>query len=299
MTGARTPPAEVDIDGALVRRLLEDQHPDLASRSLVEVGSGWDNAIYRLGDDLLVRLPRRAVSAVLVEHEQRWLPRLAPRLPLPIPAPVRAGRPAAGYPWSWSVCPWFQGEASATRPPEDRAAAAETIGTFLGALHAPAPDDAPINPYRGVPLLDRAAVTEERIDQLTTVIDAEAARACWRRAVEVPPWTATPVWLHGDLHPANVLVDNGALAAVIDFGDICAGDPASDLAVGWMMFDARTRSILRAVRGGVDDDLWARAKGWALALALAYLANSADNPVMASIGSRTVTEVLRDPDRAP
>ena len=165
------PEAEVDVDETLVRRLLEAQHPDLADRALVPLPSGWDNFIFRLGDELTVRLPRRQMSADLVDHEQRWLPLLAPRLPIPIPVPVRVGKPGLGYPWSWSVVPWLAGEIAARVPPADPFVTAEQLGAFLHALHEPAPEDAPVNPYRGGPLTDRAPAVLDRIRLLGDRID--------------------------------------------------------------------------------------------------------------------------------
>lgn len=143
-----------------MRRLLEAQHLDLAALPLREFGSGWDNAIYRLGDALCVRLPRREVAAALVRNEQRWLPSLASRLPLPIPVPIRCGEPGADYPWPWSVCPFFAGETAAARPPQNLHALADTLGAFIVALHHEAPAEAPENPVRGVPLAVRTQAVE-------------------------------------------------------------------------------------------------------------------------------------------
>jgi aminoglycoside phosphotransferase (APT) family kinase protein len=146
MTTGPKPPAEVTIDPSLVRALLQEQHTDLAQLALIDIGEGWDNKLFRLGDALAVRLPRRAASAALIEHEQRWLPRLSPRLPLPVPVPLRVGRPGSGFPWSWSVVPWLAGESALVAPPQDPAPIAATLAQFLRALHQPAPDDAPHNP---------------------------------------------------------------------------------------------------------------------------------------------------------
>lgn len=289
------PAAEVDVDEVLVRRLLEEQCPDLAHLPLTPLTFGWDNVILRLGEDLVVRLPRRAMAAPLVEHEQRWLPELADggRLPLAVPVPLRCGRPSAavGYPWSWSVCPWLDGEIIARRPPDDPTAAAGALGAFVRALHEPAPDDAPANPYRGVPLAERDEVFRARVAALGHDVDGPALLHRWAGRVGVGRWTGPAVWLHGDLHPANLLVHDGRLHAVIDFGDLTSGDPASDLFVAWMLFDEPDRAVFREAAGGVDDDTWARAEGWALLMAVSYLANSADNPLMAAIG-RAALETL-------
>ncbi len=294
MPAHNMPAAEVEIAETLVRALLIEQHPDLAHLTLVQLASGWDNVIYRLGADLLVRLPRRAASAELVNHEQQWLRSLAPSLPLPVQAPDRLGRPGRGFPWSWSVCPWLDGEVAALAPPVDLVEAATTLGAFLVALHRPAPEDAPPNPYRGVPLPDQSARTEARIHQVADVIDERAVLACWRELVATPAWPGPPLWLHGDLHPLNLLVDEGRLAAVIDFGDITAGDPATDLSVAWMLFPPEARAAFRAAAGDPDDDTWTRGRGWALSLGLAYLASSADHALLREIGLRSIEAALAD-----
>lgn len=292
------PAAEVDLDAALVRALLAEQFPDLEALPLDLVANGWDNAVFRLGDDLCVRLPRRQAAAPLVEHEQRWLPSLAPTLPLPIPAPVRSGGPSRteGFPWAWSVCPWLPGRIALEAPPADAVEAAVVLGHFVAALHRPAPADAPPNPYRGVPLSDRTERLLQAVARLGDAVDGAAIVERWEALVVTPPWSGPPLWLHGDLHAANVLVDGGRVSAVIDFGDVTAGDPATDLALAWLLFgdDDGARRAFRHAAGDVDDDTWRRAEGWALALGLAFLANSADNPAFAGLGRRTIDVVLRD-----
>ena len=175
---------------------------------------------------------------------------MAARLPLPIPAPVRIGRPGSGYPWSWSVCPWLEGATAADEPPRHPFVTARQLGAFLAALHAPAPPDAPANPYRGVPLPDRAQATQDRIEQMSEAIDAPAVHRCWNELAATPGWTGPPLWLHGDLHPLNVLVHEGRLSGVIDFGDVTAGDPATDLSVAWMLFDPSARARVPGRRRG-------------------------------------------------
>jgi aminoglycoside phosphotransferase (APT) family kinase protein len=298
MTIDGMPAAEVDIDPTVIRALLNAQHPDLANLPLLEVGSGWDNKLYRLGDGLAVRLPRRAAAAALIEHEQRWLPALARRLPLPIPVAVRIGRPGCGYPWSWSVTPWLIGQSAAIAPPDDVATAAIALGAFLCALHQSAPSDAPRNAVRGVPLSNRTKVVHDRARQLGPLVDGAALLDLWSQLVKTPPWTRPPLWIHGDCHPGNLLVSGGRLSAVIDFGDLCAGDPATDLSVAWMLFPSSARPAFRAAAGGsigwIDDHTWMRARGWALVLGLALLASSRDNDVMDALGRATLEAVLGD-----
>jgi aminoglycoside phosphotransferase (APT) family kinase protein len=264
----RRPPEDV------VRALLAEQHPDLAGLPLVEAAAGWDNSLWRLGDGLAVRLPRRPEAAALVENEQRWLPVLAPRLPLPVPVPVRVGRPSREYPWCWSVVPWLAGVPADAVPLVDgdsATASARALGLFLHGLHRAAPPDAPHNPYRSVSLADRAGSVEERLVRLGDHVDADRLRTIWETAVGAWRWDRPPTWLHGDLHPGNVLVAGGTLTAVVDFGDVCAGDPATDLAGAWLLLPARAVPDFAQAYGGVGPDLERRALGWAVLFALMLL----------------------------
>jgi aminoglycoside phosphotransferase (APT) family kinase protein len=292
------PPAEVAIDPALVRALIQEQHTDLAHLSLNEIGEGWDNRLFRLGDDLVVRVPRRAVSAALIEQEQRWLPQLSARLPLPIPVPCRIGRAGCGFPWSWSITSWFPGQTALLAPPQNASMAAATLGQFLRALHQPAPEDAPHNCWRGVPLSDRTSALHKHLRQVGRRADRAAVLEMWARALSAAPWSGPRLWIHGDLHPGNLLVSGGRLSAVIDFGDLAAGDPATDLSITWMFLPPSARStFLASVRresDPVDDHTLIRARGWALALGLAYLANSQDDAAMKKLGLATINAVLND-----
>lgn len=287
--------ADVAIDAALVRALLRQQHPDLAELPLTAVDGGWDNRLFRLGGQWLVRLPCRQPSAGLVAHEHKWLAELAPHLPLPVPVPARTGCPGAGFPWSWSVVPWFDGEHLAHAMPEDPVPIAGELAGFLRALHRPAPADAPANPWRGVPLAARAVLLESQLHLLSAPADHEAALDVWRQALSAATPEGAPVWIHGDLHPRNLLTSGGRLAAVLDFGDLTAGDPAVDFAIAWMLPAAFREAFRAALADGphpVDDAAWQRARGWALALGLAFVNGSREGDPMAALGGNTIDAVL-------
>ena len=291
------PPAEIDIDEALVRALLHSQHPYLASLPLTAVGEGWDNKVFRLGSDLAVRLPRRESTVALIEHEQRWLPELATGLPLSVPVPVRVGRPGAAFPWPWSVVRWFPGHTALAAPPDDLGPVAQALGRFLAALHRPAPPDAPHNPVRSIPLDARTKRLHEHLDQLHDSVNRERVLAVWDRLVVTPRWPGPPMWIHGDLHPGNLLVHGGHLAAVLDFGDVASGDPATDFAVIWMLFqpphrDAVFKASGRSRANPADEHVWRRARGWALAMGVAVLAVGGDDDPLAELGRRTIAAAV-------
>ena len=289
------PPAETEISVELVRALLKEQHPDLADLDLRFENEGWDSVIYRLGAELAVRMPRRAINAALLPGELRWLPELAPHLPLPISAAVRAGEPGCGYPWPWSITPWFDGASWADVDVRDPFEAATTLGWFVRELGVDAPTDAPRNPYRGGPFTDRDPAFRERVVQLGATIDTGAVLAVWNEALDAPRNTAWR-WLHGDLHPANIVVNAGQIAAVIDWVDIGAGDVAYDLAAAWLCFDdPLVRATFVGATGVTDDATWVRARGCALSHGIACLASSADNQRMHDVGQRTLDAVLGDP----
>jgi len=291
-----TPRAEVLIDAEGVRALLAEQHPDLADLPIRLAASGWDNLMFRLGDRLSVRLPRRAVAARLLETEQRWLPELAGRLPLPIPAPVRIGRATAQFPWAWSVLPWLPGTPADLEPPSDDEGA--RWGEFLRALHVPVPAEAPRNPVRGGPLADRADAFATRIGRLEGKTDLvnDALLAVWDRALAAPI-DAAPAWMHGDPHAQNVLVEAGAFSAVVDWGDMAAGDPATDLASIWMLLgSARARHRAFGAYGPCSAATLARARGWAVLFGVTLLdIGLSDTPRFIAMGERTLRRVVEGP----
>ena len=292
-----TPAADISVDADLVARLIRQQHPAFAG-PLTLVASGWDNVVYRLGHDLCVRLPHRRAAAELISHEARWLPTLARQVGTPIPVPLRVGRPSAAFPWYWTITRWFDHPVAGTIPPAERTSLAADLATFFADLHTPAPADAPRNPVRGVPLAERGSAVLARLDS-GAIPGSAPLRTLWHRLVATPPWSGPPVWLHGDPHPSNLLVTDtppARLAAVIDFGDLGAGDPATDLAAAWLVFDATGRDRFRAElqhRAPVDDDTWQRAEGWALNLGTAFAFHT-DDPLLAAVGRHTVHQLLAD-----
>ncbi|WP_251150839.1 aminoglycoside phosphotransferase family protein [Cellulosimicrobium sp. Marseille-Q4280] len=304
------PSAEADVTVDLARALLTAQHPDLAGLPIVVAASGWDNVVLRLGDDLALRLPRRAAAAQLVENEQRWLPALAPSLPVAVPAPVRVGRPSDGsvapvYPWSWSVVPWFDGVPAWRVEPAARHGLAGPLADVVAALHVPAPEDAPANPYRGVPLATRDAAVRERLAS-GAVPEPGPLLDLWSRLCGTPDRDGPAVWLHGDLHPANLIATPGdgpsaagaaSLAAVVDFGDVTSGDPATDLATAWLTFDPPARATFRdrvTTACGTDDATWDRSLAWAVLFTSILLSHSDDAPHLRAIGEQALAQVLAE-----
>lgn len=219
--------------------------------------------MFRLGDELMVRLPRRTIGAKLIESEQRWLPEIAGRLSIPVPKPVRTGDPGEGYPWKWSIVPWIEGTPVDIKslPEPD----AQIFADFLNQLHQPAPKVAPINQFRGVPLATRDEdfrIRQQNIKQTSEY--CETFHTIWQSGIDSPA-SETARWIHGDLHPQNVLMHSGRLSGVIDWGDLTAGDTATDLAVAWMMFDTvNSRKQLFESYQFLDAGSVARARAWAL-----------------------------------
>ena len=288
------PAAEVHIDVQLVRRLLAAQFPQWADLPLAPVdAAGWDNCIYRLGTDLVVRLPRRALGAAHLDRERQWLPMLAPRLPLPVPVPLREGMPAEGYPWHWMVCRWLAGKIAAVQPVADLGQAAAVLAHFVTALQAIESAGGPDSEFRGGPLAEHDQAVRAAIEALHDAFDPAAVIAAWEAALAAPRWTGPAVWMHGDLHPANLLVHRGRISAVIDFGLVAVGDPACDLMVAWTFLTAPARRRFRAALA-VGDSTWARGRGWALQFGLRCAAHADNNPVLGRIGQHTVSEVLAD-----
>ncbi|WP_454857344.1 aminoglycoside phosphotransferase family protein [Promicromonospora soli] len=235
-----------------------------------------------------------------MRNEHRVLPLLAPRLPVAVPDPVRIGAPSEplGYPWPWGIVRWVDGVPAATVPAAERTAWAEHLASVFVALHQPAPDDAPGNRFRGIPIEERQATFEDRL-ALLPERHHPRARALWADAVAAPEYDGVPMWLHGDPHPANLVADGGRLSAVIDFGDVTSGDPASDLGAMWLTFDAEGRRRFRRVvdaqaRGGQgwDAGMWRRAQGWALLYTTICFSYPDTHPIMVGVGEHAVEQLF-------
>jgi aminoglycoside phosphotransferase (APT) family kinase protein len=294
---------EVDVDISLVGRLLAAQFPQWADLPIVPVHSaGTDNALYRLGSDMVVRLPRIEGATGQVDKEHQWLPRLAAHLPLAIPVPLAKGTPGEGYPWQWSAYRWLAGETATIERIANPSQAARDLAHFVVALQridstgGPAPG--PYNSFRGEPLFTRDAETRAAVAELSGMLDTRAVTAAWDAALQAPAWHGPPVWIHGDLSPLNLLVQQGRISAVIDFGCLGVGDPACDLQVAWNLLSAQTRDVFRAALP-VDDATWARGRGWALSVGLIALPYyQSTNPVLAGIARRAIDEALADQKHA-
>ncbi|MEU5652208.1 aminoglycoside phosphotransferase family protein [Streptomyces pseudogriseolus] len=255
--------ADIEITADLVRDLLREQHPDLAGLAIREVAGGWGNQMWRLGTDLAVRMQRMDPTPEFQFNERRWLPVLAPRLPLPVPTPVRSGEPSGRFPKHWTVMTWVPGD------PLDHSSisrgdhAADTLAGFLRALHVPAPADAPVRGDRG----GHPKTCADGFDRLFEAVVPDSlagdVRAVWDDAVAAPEWEGPPLWMHADLHPANVAVSDGTLSGVVDFGDVSAGDPAWDLAAAWVILPASTASRFFDAYGRADEATIRRARGLA------------------------------------
>jgi aminoglycoside phosphotransferase (APT) family kinase protein len=285
---------EVHTDPELVRRLLTAQFPQWAELAIEPVRFfGTDNAIYRLGEELSVRLPRRERNVAQLHKELHWLPRLAPQLPLAIPEPVATGLPGEGYPLEWAVYRWLPGEAAYEAPLDEPE---RELAAFLGALQridpAGGPPPGEHNFFRGEPLAPRDRVTRESIAKLGL---ERQALPVWEKALAAPAWMHPPVWIHGDLDARNLLARGGRLSGVVDFGGLGVGDPACDVMVAWKVLSAEGRAWFRTELA-VDDATWARAQGWALTTAVNALTYYTDetNPLLVREAGAWLAEVLAD-----
>lgn len=292
-----TSDGKFEIDAALARELVARQFPHWAELPIRPVEwDGWDNRTFRLGEEMTVRLPSAERYVAQVEKEHRWLPRLAPMLPLPIPVPLARGVPSEMYPSPWSIYGWIEGRTAAPERIDGMSKFAIDVAEFLRALQRIDASDGPPagahNFFRGGPLSTYDAETRETIELLRGEIDAAAATACWEAALGAE-WHGRSVWVHGDIAVGNLLVKDGRLSAVIDFGSSGVGDPACDLVVAWTFFAGESREVFRATLQG-DSRTWARARGWALWKGLLIVAhNVRTNPAEAP-ARRVVEDVLAE-----
>jgi aminoglycoside phosphotransferase (APT) family kinase protein len=287
-----------DINADLARRLVAAQFPQWAGLPIRPVRfGGWDNRTFHLGEEMSVRLPSAEGYAAQVEKEHRWLPRLAPHLPLPVPVPLAMGVPSAEYPWPWSVYRWLDGDAATTENIADLRQFAIALAHFLTALYrvdpTGGPSAGPHSFYRGGPLTVYDTETRRAIAALRGQIDTVAASEVWEAALDAT-WHGPPVWVHGDYAAGNLLVHEGRLSAVIDFGCSAVGDPACDMVIAWTLLAGESREAFRAAVP-VDGATWARGRGWALWKALITLAEYlTTDPAKAPEARRVIDEVLAD-----
>jgi aminoglycoside phosphotransferase (APT) family kinase protein len=296
MKSVKMHPNEIETDIALIRRLLAAQFPQWADLPIEPVTSyGTDHDIYRLGDNLAARMPRIGWAIGQAKKEREWLPRLAPHLPLAVPVPLATGRPAEGYPFEWSIYEWLPGENANTRI-EDLRQAAVDLAAFIRALHRIDITGAHPRPVhgRGGPLIEGDEQVRRSITELGDRIDGAATLRLWEESLSAPAWEGEELWVHGDLLPGNLLVVDGRLSGVIDFGGLNVGDPACDLQPAWNMFAGESRERFLAELE-VDQASWLRGRGWALYQAVSALPYYWDtNPGMIRQASHALTQVLAD-----
>jgi aminoglycoside phosphotransferase (APT) family kinase protein len=272
-------PTRLPADAGLVRRLVAQQFPQWADLPIRPVANeGWDNRTFHLGSEMSVRLPSASAYALAVDKEHRWLPVLAPQLPLPIPVPLAKGAPGAGYPHPWSVYRWLRGEPASQANIADLSEFATALADFLAALQHVDPTDGPVpglhNWYRGGTLAMYDKEARRALEALAGHVPTDLATEIWQAALRAS-WDQRPVWFHGDVAQGNLLVKDGTLVAVIDFGTCGVGDPACDMAIAWTLLSGQSRRAFRD-RLAVDDATWARGRGWALWKALATCAGALD-----------------------
>ncbi len=293
---ARMHDDEVETDAALVAGLVAAQFPEWASLRVERVASnGTDNAMYRLGDRLSVRMPKIHWAVAPLEREFAWLPRIAAALPFAAPVPLALGEPGHGYPWRWTVCRWLEGAHPIAGEVEGADRLAADLAGFVRAMRALDPAGAPITAWPR-PLHEEDELVRSNLgtlaDELAPVLDDIVA--VWDEALAAPHWDGAPTWIHGDLAPSNLLLSDGRLTGVLDFSAMGLGDPASDLRAAWNLLPASARAVFRD-EVGADDATWARARGWVLLQALAQLPYYAErNPPLAANARHVIGELVAE-----
>lgn len=288
---------ELEIDETLVRALLESQCPQYAHLLIKPViSSGTDNALFRLGDSYIVRLPRVEWEPgsinKSINKEYEWLPKLARFLHTPISEPICKGNPDQSYPWSWLITKWNEGHNPNFEKENEYALLAKDLAVFLNEFHKISLENGPLS-RRGVPLKMIDEETRKALNELREEIDTGIVTNLWNQFLNIPTWHKNPVWMHGDFLPGNILVENNHLSAVLDFTDVGIGDPACDLVIVWSLLNANSRKIFRENLENIDDDTWERGRGWALSIALIMLPYyKHTNPVLATLARRMIANVV-------
>jgi aminoglycoside phosphotransferase (APT) family kinase protein len=290
-----TPPSDFEITADLVRRLVRNQHPDLAHLPVHGRVEGWDNVTMRLGHDLAVRLPRRSIAVDLARLEHEFLESVADLLDVAVPVPIRIGIPTEEYPAPWSVVRWFRGANAAAAPLEP--GSAPRLGTALRKLHRPAPGSLPVSPYRGMPLAERSTVMRDRLEAAGPSLSGfgfstEHIWSMWEPLARTPI-DAGPVLVHGDLHPRNVVTEGGDIVAIIDWGDMTPGDPATDLSAVWSLFDTQVHDSFWNAYGPISPQTHHRSRAWAIYFSVLWVADAGDVEEFAAMGRQTLRRVLR------
>lgn len=282
------------VDKKLVSNLLKQQCPNFAKLPIAKVKHyGTDNIIFRIGETYAIRFPKIDYADAQIEKEQIWLPKFKDHLPLTIPVPIKIGKPSEDFPYHWYVYQWIKGVDAYNEPLSDFNQLAKDLSQFIKALWKVNTSNAPLS-RRGVSLKTQDTFVHEAIYNLKDKIDINTIARIWQSCLEVSDWNKSPVWLHADLLPSNLLLQNNKLHAVIDFGLMGIGDPACDLIPAWCLFDTNSRIIFKEYLG-VDEDTWVRGKGWALSIALIiipYYLNT--NPVLVSVARRIINEIIHD-----
>ncbi len=288
------PDAELLVDEALVRDLLRVQFPELKALALEKIGEGFDNYLWRVGERHVARLPRRALGVVPLQNELRWLDEVTSSVSLATPSPIRPGSPSDRFAWPWMIASWIEGTSGDEVSDDVLFDSASALATFVAELHRGAPSDAPRNPWRSVPLSDRSAGLEARLADLRAEINVASAWALFERGSRAPQWNKPLVWLHGDFHPGNTVFRNRRLVGVVDFGDLCAGDPATDLAGGLLSLPYDALETFFATYGSVDGPTLERTVGWAVVFAsmMVGLGRTA-RPRYARVGRRAFDNAAR------
>lgn len=285
---------EVNINNKIVRQLLTQQFPEFTHLKLESVyPEGTDNKLYKLGDDKVIRMPRMERSAINIKKESQWLSQLVPLLPIAIPEPLAQGQPSINYPFPWLICQWLEGRNPDKENELNYDQAAVDLGNFIVSMQKINFPDAPAC-SRGQPLSTRDQETRKSIKLLDNTFNIGLLTKIWESLLTTPKWQGRPTWIHGDLHPGNLLSQSGRITAVVDFGSVGVGDPACDLMAAWTLLTTETRENFRTIIQA-DDPTWRRGCGWALHFGIvAYPYYKDTNPTLADIAKRTLSEVLVD-----